>query len=518
MIRRISKNNDLKDIVKSCPIEVIDNIHTLKYYVEGHEDKAIVPSFEKKNNVLVAVLSSQDLKNHPSGILYRKALYSKVDEKYPDHTYDLEMVDCLDVWLGDEMVTPSSTPYLTSDDLKTINGESIVGYGDITVGLDSEQEEKLNEIDQKADKSELVDYAKKSDIPEVPSLDGYATETWVEGKGYLTEHQDLSEYAKKSEIPGPFKTINGISIIGSGNIDVHGGGGGVTIEEVDAEINNKLVGYATESWVEGKGYLTEHQDLTGYATETWVNSQGYARKTQENVYSGTNKFEGTTTYFGNYYNLVSRTYIKQNGDIYDKGTKLEEKYALKTELPTIPTFKTINGESIIGEGNIVIQGGGTELPDYIKTDHIEFSGIEDGYTSLSKGGFVLQGNDYSSEYNGNSFSIWNNDRELGINGGEEGLSSSSGVYGSTWMGAIYMPGGEEPHHYGIQVSDVEGTHVTELNHYAITFWDYNQTTEEGDIDWDNPTLTELSKEELIEVKNINNKVDHSEIWTGTQAE
>ena len=32
-------------------------------------------------------------------------------------------------------------------------------------------------------------YARKSDIP---SLSGYATETWVEGKRYLTEHQDIS--------------------------------------------------------------------------------------------------------------------------------------------------------------------------------------------------------------------------------------------------------------------------------------------------------------------------------------
>lgn len=53
------------------------------------------------------------------------------------------------------------------------------------------------------------------------SLVGYATENWVEGKGYLTEHQSLS-------------------------------------------------GYATENWVENKGYLTEHQSLEGYATEEYV--------------------------------------------------------------------------------------------------------------------------------------------------------------------------------------------------------------------------------------------------------
>lgn len=36
---------------------------------------------------------------------------------------------------------------------------------------------------------------------DIPSLDGYATEQWVEGKGYLTEHQSLVDYALKSELP-----------------------------------------------------------------------------------------------------------------------------------------------------------------------------------------------------------------------------------------------------------------------------------------------------------------------------
>lgn len=34
-----------------------------------------------------------------------------------------------------------------------------------------------------------------------PDLNGYATQSWVEGKGYLTQHQDLSKYALKTEIP-----------------------------------------------------------------------------------------------------------------------------------------------------------------------------------------------------------------------------------------------------------------------------------------------------------------------------
>ena len=31
--------------------------------------------------------------------------------------------------------------------------------------------------------------------------EGIATENWVQSQGYLTEHQDLSDYAQKSEIP-----------------------------------------------------------------------------------------------------------------------------------------------------------------------------------------------------------------------------------------------------------------------------------------------------------------------------
>lgn len=35
---------------------------------------------------------------------------------------------------------------------------------------------------------------------EIPSLDGYATEAWVNSKNYLTEHQSLADYAKTSEV------------------------------------------------------------------------------------------------------------------------------------------------------------------------------------------------------------------------------------------------------------------------------------------------------------------------------
>ena len=94
---------------------------------------------------------------------------------------------------------------------------------------------------------DLTGYAKKSEIPDVsgfatkddvssveskiPSLEGYATEQWVEAKGYLTEHQSLENYALRSEIPTK-----------------------------------------TSDLTNDSGYLTEHQSLAAYSTTTQVQS------------------------------------------------------------------------------------------------------------------------------------------------------------------------------------------------------------------------------------------------------
>lgn len=113
---------------------------------------------------------------------------------------------------------PSLEGYAKTSDIptipsfKTINGQTITGEGNITISGGGTS----------------------------PDLSGYATESWVEGKGYLTEHQSLSEYAKKTELPTKtsdlindsgfltehqaLKTINGVSIIGSGNVEIVGGG------------------------------------------------------------------------------------------------------------------------------------------------------------------------------------------------------------------------------------------------------------------------------------------------------
>ena len=74
----------------------------------------------------------------------------------------------------------------------------------------------------------IVDtYAKKTDIP---SLSGYATQTWVQNQGYLTQHQSLAEYALKTEIP---------------------------------IVPNKVSAFENDV-----GYLTQHQSLANYALKS----------------------------------------------------------------------------------------------------------------------------------------------------------------------------------------------------------------------------------------------------------
>ena len=48
---------------------------------------------------------------------------------------------------------------------------------------------------------------------------------------------------------------------------------GATEEWVNDEIDTKLTGYATQSWVNSQGYIKTHQDLSDYATKTYVDGK-----------------------------------------------------------------------------------------------------------------------------------------------------------------------------------------------------------------------------------------------------
>ena len=165
----------------------------------------------------------------------------------------------------------------------------------------------------------------------------------IKGDISITEsdlYQILEDYVKKNGL----KTINGQSVVGEGNITIESSDmkGYLTVEEFNNIIDEyatteevKAVktwvnqqGYTTEEWVSNQGYLTEHQSLAGYATEEWVESKNY---------------------------------LTQHQDISGKQDKIEDLETIRSGAAkgatAIQEVKTINGQTIVGSGNITIEGG-----------------------------------------------------------------------------------------------------------------------------------------------------------------
>ena len=147
-------------------------------------------------------------------------------------------------------------------------------------------------LDDKLDASaytptDLSNYYNKQEvdalIPEVPSLDGYATETWVKNQGYINQ----------------LKTINNISLIGEGNIQIGSGGtiDAYTKAEADAKFQPKG-DYVTEATV--IQYITNLQEqitniiqtVSGCCAETGETQYRWITMTGANDYicSGTTKY------------------------------------------------------------------------------------------------------------------------------------------------------------------------------------------------------------------------------------
>ena len=136
---------------------------------------------------------------------------------------------------------------------------------DINIDLSSyaTKEELTNAINS----IDLSAYAKKTDIP---SLDGYVTETELNSKGYLTEHQDLSAYALKTEIP----SLDGLAtteyvdnaianVPSGGNVDLSNY---YTKAETNALIPS-TEGLATKEYVDNAVSNIPATDLSNYYTK-----------------------------------------------------------------------------------------------------------------------------------------------------------------------------------------------------------------------------------------------------------
>ena len=124
--------------------------------------------------------------------------------------------------------------------------------------------EKVNYYTKTEVDTSLESKANKTEIPTVPTN----VSAFTNDAGYLTEHQPLDNYYTKTESDGKYATQVVVNEeIAARMTDISDVKSALESKADKSEIPS-LNGYATEQWVEGKGYLTEHQDISGKLDKT----------------------------------------------------------------------------------------------------------------------------------------------------------------------------------------------------------------------------------------------------------
>ena len=151
-----------------------------------------------------------------------------------------------------------------------------------------------DEIENKpnlADVATSGDYNDLSNKPTIPSIDGLASEAYVNekvaaivipevptkvselenDKGYLTEHQSLAEYAKTADLAQVAKTGSYNDL--SNKPTIPSTAGLASTEYVDSKVGEIVIPTVptnVSAFTNDAGYLTEHQSLADYSTTAQV--------------------------------------------------------------------------------------------------------------------------------------------------------------------------------------------------------------------------------------------------------
>lgn len=210
----------------------------------------------------------------------------------------------------------------------------------------------------------------------------YVTNTQLNNKNYITDSEltstiaplivnvtplensiEVERYAKVKHYIY-YKTINGESILGEGNIEIEGGGSGsgtINIKELTQAEYNALTSYDDDTFYvitdADKQYVIK-SDLDNYYTK----EEGDEHYDYDKFYW--NDFQYTNDNY-NWIHLRNGKSLRGN-PIYFK-TINGEKTVGMGDIP----FKTINGESLIGSGDIQIQGGSADLSNYYTKSEID---------------------------------------------------------------------------------------------------------------------------------------------------
>ena len=210
-----------------------------------------------------------------------------------------------------------------------------------TIYDDSALRERVTALENKTDNDTVYNDTEIKQRLEVlehkPSVNTseLVTKQELDSKGYLTEHQSLSNYATKQEIPQPYNDTE--------------------LKERVNRLENKPAidtsNFVTNDVLAGKGYLTEHQSLEGYAKKSEI-PQPY-----------------------------NDTDVKQRLSVIEqKG----ESYATKEQLASIPKNPqklTLSGNTLIlsdGGGNVTLPTSTSSNTGQVNQYEIHGTGMPNG--------------------------------------------------------------------------------------------------------------------------------------------
>lgn len=305
----------------------------------------------------------------------------------------------------------------------SVEWDNVLSKPEDIVNITERLASKLDTATYNSEKSSFATKDELNSKADASAITDMATQTWVQGKGYLTEvpsnyvtdselteglagKQDKGDYALKSDlntlatkeelatkadtsalsskqdtlVSGTnIKTINGDSILGSGNLVIQSGTSNwddiqgkpqfakvATSGNYNDLINKPTIpdvsGLATKQEIadmETKSnaaatYATKQEipSLEGYLTET-VASETYATKQALGNKLDTATYNSEKAGFETKENAAATYQVKGN-----YATK-QEIAGKQDTLVSGTNIKTINGNSVLGAGDITIQAGGT---------------------------------------------------------------------------------------------------------------------------------------------------------------
>lgn len=277
----------------------------------------------------------------------------------------------------EQAIASKQDTLVSGQNIKTINNQSLLGKGNITVEAgtsnwnditgkpefaevattgsynDLTNKPTIPDVSNLATKAEIADMETRSHAAatyatkaEIPSLDGYLTETEA-SETYATKEQVSSK--QDQLVSGTnIKTINGQTLLGEGNIEIQGGGTITVDSELSTTSENPVQNKVITNAINGK------QDAGDYALKSEIpDTSELATKEELAAKLDTATYNSEKANFETKENAAATYQVK--GD-YATTAQLNSK---QDTLVSGTNIKTINGETILGEGDITIQAGGT---------------------------------------------------------------------------------------------------------------------------------------------------------------